>query len=279
MTPSQPIFLAPKLVQLDELLISFLEQLSPDQWQAPTLAPGWQVHDVAAHLLDGNLRSLSMLRDGYFGESPGEISGYPDLLAFLNRLNADWVKAMRRLSPSILIELLKTSGKAYCEHLASLDPFAPAAFSVAWAGDTTSPNWFHIAREYTEKWHHQQQIREAAGGDSPLMAPEFLLPFIDTSMRALPHHYRGVEGQEGDVIRFEITGNVVFSCDLAWKNGRWELGAGEEQQPAALAQVPDAVAWRMFTKGITRPAALHASRLEGNRDLAAHFFSMLAIMG
>ncbi len=279
MKPPQPVFLAPKLVQLDELLVGLLSQLSPDQWQAPTLAPGWRVHDVAAHLLDGNLRSLSMLRDGYFGESPGEINEYADLVVFLNRLNADWVKAMRRLSPSLLVELLRISGKAYCEHLASLDPFAPAAFSVAWAGETTSLNWFHIAREYTEKWHHQQQIREAVGGESPLLASEFMIPFLDTSMRALPHHYRHVEGQEGDVIRFEITGKALFSCDLAWEEGKWKLSQANEQSPATLVEVPDSVAWRMFTKGVTRPEALLAARVEGNAILAEPFFSMLAIMG
>jgi hypothetical protein len=32
---------------------------------------------------------------------------------------------------------------------------------VAWAGEAESKNWFHVARDYSEKWHHQQQIREA----------------------------------------------------------------------------------------------------------------------
>jgi hypothetical protein len=43
----------------------------------------------------------------------------------------------------------------------SLDPFARAIFNVSWAGEETSPNWFDTARELTERWHHQQQIRLA----------------------------------------------------------------------------------------------------------------------
>ena len=43
------------------------------------------------------------------------------------------------------------------------DPDAPAVFSVAWAGEDKSAHWFDVAREYTEKWHHQQQIRDAVG--------------------------------------------------------------------------------------------------------------------
>ena len=38
-----------------------------------------------------------------------------------------------------------------------------AIFSVAWAGESESENWFDVARDYTERWHHQQQIRDAVG--------------------------------------------------------------------------------------------------------------------
>jgi hypothetical protein len=41
-----------------------------------------------------------------------------------------------------------------------LDPDA-AGLAAAWAGETDSRNWFDVAREYTEKWHHQQQLRDA----------------------------------------------------------------------------------------------------------------------
>jgi len=70
-----------------------------------------------------------MLRDGYFGEAPGEINSYSDLLAFLNRLNAEWVTATRRLSPPVLIELLAQSGREYADFLTTLDLQAPAAFA------------------------------------------------------------------------------------------------------------------------------------------------------
>ena len=32
------------------------------------------------------------------------------------------------------------------------------------AGEAVSANWFDVAREFTERWHHQQQIRLAIGG-------------------------------------------------------------------------------------------------------------------
>jgi hypothetical protein len=41
---------------------------------------------------------------------------------------------------------------------------------VSWAGPDTSPAWLDIARDYTEFWVHQQQIRDAVdrpGADRP----------------------------------------------------------------------------------------------------------------
>ena len=74
------------------------------------------MHDVAAHLLDGNLRTLTMLRDGHFGPGPADTS-YPGLVAYLDALNADWVRAARRLSPAVLIDWLAQSGAEYTAFL------------------------------------------------------------------------------------------------------------------------------------------------------------------
>ena len=53
---------------LDRKLIELLSSLTPDEWNAQTVAKRWKVKDVASHLLDGNLRGLSITRDHYFGE-------------------------------------------------------------------------------------------------------------------------------------------------------------------------------------------------------------------
>jgi hypothetical protein len=91
MNKSDKIDTVSLLPELDEMLIKLLDGLSDADWEKQTLAPKWKVKDVAVHLLDGNLRTLSMLRDGYYGDKPDNIHTYEDLIAFLNRLNADWV--------------------------------------------------------------------------------------------------------------------------------------------------------------------------------------------
>ena len=101
LSATAPIHVLPLFPVLDQRLTELLRSLSPTEWQRPTLARQWTVKDVAAHLLDGNLRSLSMLRDGYFREAPADPNSYDGLVTFLNGLNADWVRAPRRLSPRL----------------------------------------------------------------------------------------------------------------------------------------------------------------------------------
>jgi hypothetical protein len=80
------------------------------------------------------------------------------------------VTVYRRLSPPVLIAWMERSSGEAASYFASLDPFAPARIGVSWAGEAVSPNWFDVARELTERWHHQQQIRLALaepGGARP----------------------------------------------------------------------------------------------------------------
>ncbi len=272
-----PLYLTGLLPKLDGLLIGLLEGLSTSDWELPTLAGAWRIKDVAAHLLDGNLRTLSILRDGYEGESPGQVNSYRDLVDFLNQLNADWVKATRRLSPRILIEFLKITGEEYNDYLQTLDPHAQAVWPVAWAGESESKNWFHIAREYTEKWHHQEQIRYALGDDRELLKTLWYLPYLDTSVRALPYHYRAIEGTPGDLIRFVFLGEIEKHWFLQYETG-WTLYTQVEATPTCEVHIPDEYAWRIFTKGIAREEAIRKSKITGNSELGMKIFDMLAVM-
>ncbi|MCB2409969.1 maleylpyruvate isomerase N-terminal domain-containing protein [Hymenobacter lucidus] len=265
---------------LDQHLLTLLAELTPAQWELPTLAPRWRVRDVALHLLDGNLRSLSMLRDGYFGVQPTGGS-YPEIVTFLNQLNADWITAGQRLSPQIIRWLLEVSGPAYNRYLAGLDPEAPATFAVAWAGESESANWFHIARDYTEKWHHQQQIRQAVGQPAALLTRELYHPFLATCLRALPYHYREVAAETGQVIAVVVTGAAGGTWYLRRTASGWELGeAPEAAGPvAATITIEGDVAWRLFTKSLPRPLAEASIQLSGERHLGEPIFGLITVMG
>jgi uncharacterized protein (TIGR03083 family) len=278
MKKSEPILIAHLFPKLDELLLSFLRGLSPADWECRTVAPQWNVKDVAAHLLDGNLRQLSILRDRHFGEKPEHADSYPALVEFLNRLNADWTRAYRRISPAVLIDLLEYTGRQFCQYMQSLDPFAPSLLTVDWAGETSSMNWFHIAREYTEKWHHQQQIRFAVGDDAILLTDRLYLPYLNTSMRALPHHYRDTHADIDETIRFsvaDVSGAVWF---LVRTSGGWELSGACETLPSCTVDMDKNIAWRMVTRGIDKAGAKSFVQIEGNKELGEKIFDMTAVI-
>ena len=274
----EPIFTSHLFPVLDEKLLEILRSLSVQDWDKQTLAPLWKVKDVAAHLLDGNIRTLSMFRDHYFGEKPENIDTYQDLVGYLNRLNADWVLAMKRVSPKLLIELLEITGHEYSKLMRTLDPFEKAIFPVAWAGENESANWFHIAREYTEKYHHQQQIRMAFGQEDILYQREFYFPYLDTSLRALPHHYRAVQAEEGEVIKVNISGDCGGNWYLYRSEYKWILVTECLFHPTCTITIAPEIAWRLFTKGIKPEEAKTYINIAGNELYGNKIFDMLAVM-
>ena len=279
MTPAGPIFVIELFPETDRRLVELLGSLAADDWLKPAAGPSWQVRDVAAHLLDGNLRRLSLGRDALDPPQPAEpIREYSDLVDYLNDLNAQWVTAARRLSPRVLMDLLESTGRQVYEFFSSLDPFDDAMFPVAWAGDVTSPIWFDIARELTEKWHHQQQIRDAVGAP-PLTDKEHLFPVLDTFLRGLPHAYRDVDAREGTMVGVRILGPAGGDWALVAHGDCWTLYEGSPENASATIEIDQNDAWRLFTKGLTPDEARPRASIAGELGLAEPLFGLVSIMG
>ncbi|MBS1681341.1 MAG: maleylpyruvate isomerase N-terminal domain-containing protein [Bacteroidetes bacterium] len=271
-----PIDVAHLLPALDKKLIELLKSLTPEEWAMQTIAKKWKVKDVAAHLLDGNIRILSTLRDNYFGEKT-EAKTYGELVDFLNRLNADWVCAMKRVSPDMLIALLEFTGPMYCNYYQSLDPSGKAGFAVDWAGEAESKNWMHIAREYTEKWLHQQQIRDAVK-KTGLMTKDFFRPFINIFMLALPHTYRNVNASDGTSVNVTIDGSIGGSWILRCQNNRWQFADSPgEKFEAEIILDPD-TAWKLFSKSWRPIDVREKVKIIGNKELGEVALTMVSVM-
>jgi uncharacterized protein (TIGR03083 family) len=271
--PLQTLHLFPLL---DRELISLLRSLTAAEWQLPTIAKLWTVKDIASHLLDGNLRTISYYRDNYL-EAVGKIDSYKDLVTYLNQLNMSWTNATKRLSPQVLIELLATTGTQYIQQLQQLQPFDTAVFSVAWAGEAASYNWFHIAREYTEKFIHQQQVRDAVGKPG-IMTKELFHPFIDIFMYALPHTYRNTAAATGTVVQLKVSTGIGGIWNLEKRDNNWALTKNITALPAAVVNITPEIAWKLFSKGISPEMALPEIEITGNKQLGAVALQMIAVM-
>lgn len=269
------IILVDRFPPLRTHLLALLADLGEDDWARPTAAPRWSVKDVAAHLLGGDVAILSGKRDGF--HTPQRIENNDQLIELIDRLNAEWVLAARRMSPRLLRELLSFTGPEVEACFASLDPVAMGG-AVSWAGPEPAPVWFDLAREFTERWHHQQQIRDATVRP-PLYDPYFLSPVLDTFVRALPYAYRNTMALAGTCVRFEISGEAGGIWFVSKGEEAWTLLLDSTTEPTANVVIPQDVAWRLFTKGIDREKARSLAVTGGRADLVAPIFATTAIIG
>ncbi|NOT45466.1 MAG: hypothetical protein HOP14_12765 [Acidobacteria bacterium] len=76
--PLAPTYTADLLAPLHDELVQLLRGLPPEAWDRPTVAGAWRVRDVVAHLLDGQLRTLSALRDGHLPAPDATVGLDPD---------------------------------------------------------------------------------------------------------------------------------------------------------------------------------------------------------
>jgi uncharacterized protein (TIGR03083 family) len=277
LTPVTPVFLVDLLPGLHAELMGVLRGLNPNQWGRPTACALWSVKDIVAHLLDTALRRLSFGRDRWEFASDRPIATYADLVGYLNRLNAEWVAAARRLSPGVLMDMLDLTAEQLHTYFRSLDPYAPAQFSVAWAGDKSSSNWFDIGREYTERWLHQQQIREAVGAPA-LSSRKWLHPTLDIFVRVLPFTYREVQAEVGRSLRLEIQGEAGGVWTLSQTEEGWRLFVGEDEASSTRISLPEEAAWKLFSKGLSPEQAERLVSIEGDVRLGQPLLGALAIM-
>ncbi|MBV9038551.1 MAG: maleylpyruvate isomerase family mycothiol-dependent enzyme [Acidobacteriaceae bacterium] len=269
------IMIVDRFAPLRAHLLTLLAELGEEDWARPTAAPGWSVKDVTAHLWGGDVAILSGKRDGF--RSAQQIDSYDQLVELVDRLNREWVLAARRLSPRLLREFLAFCGPEVEACFSSLDPMQMGG-PVGWAGSDPAPVWFDLAREFTERWHHQQQIRDATGRP-PLYDPYFLTPVLDTFVRALPYAFRNATAPAETSVRFEISGAAGGIWYVYKTDAVWTLLLDSPTEPATTVVLPQDVVWRLFTKGMDRDKARSLAVIGGRVDLAALIFATTAIIG
>jgi len=260
-----------------QALKELLGALSPRDWELPTACASWCVKDVAAHLLAGDLGILSRRRDSYSIPGVPAPRDYNELVALINALNDAWVMAARRLSPRVLVDLLAWAGPQVEDYFGTWEPDAPG-YPVDWAGPGPAPNWLDLAREYTERWHHQQQIRDAVGRPG-LKEARYLHPVLDAFVRALPHSFRDVAAPAGTTVLVRITREGGGDWFVVREATGWGLYLDVQTPPAAAVHVADDDAWRLFTKGLRGEEALRRVKVEGDPALCRRVLSTIAILG
>jgi uncharacterized protein (TIGR03083 family) len=256
-----------------EALVALLEELSLDDWFRPTSAGEWTVKDVAAHLVADDLGRVSSRRDGH--RQPWVPADEP-LKAYINRRNAEWVAAMRRLSPRVVTSLLDFSRHETQRLFESVDPFALGP-PVNWVGPEPAPNWLDLAREFTERWHHQQQIREAVA--APLLNnPTFLRPVLQTFAFSLVPPYRDLEAPAGSTVQLYVDGPSGGDWAVVRDEAGWSLRVGRANAPTGSVAMNEDTAWRMYIRALGRPDVEARSTFVGDPRLTRPVLEAFALV-
>lgn len=251
-------------------LLDLLAELEPSEWTLPTVCPGWHVRDVALHILGVDLGNIAIRRDGLAHLQPatGE-----ELGPFINRINAEWVTAARRLTAPLIRELLEFTARPIVDCMLAVDGSVVDA-NVSWAGSQPSPRWLDLAREYMERWVHQQHIRDATGRPGQDGA-EFVAPVVAASMFAVPV---ALEGRVGGSLAIEIEGPGGGDWLVASAGARWKLLQGRAPEAASRLRISAADWWRTVTLGVPPDQAISRARVDGDLGLARAALDAVAII-
>jgi uncharacterized protein (TIGR03083 family) len=259
-----PIDVRPLLGPERKALVDLLASLDKGEWNTATPCPGWSVHHLALHLVHDDLRRLSAQRDGHAGMWLVDIP-LDELAVALDEANSQWVRlAAPTISPQLTLELLVWLATPSEALLAGLDPKAKG-MTVSWAGAGPHPNWLDVAREYTERWVHQQQIRQAVARPG-FEQREYLEPVVDTFVRALPTILP--PRPAGTQVQLRVTSPFKRNWAIQASEGGWCFAAPSTQPAAVVAATADAV-WRRAVRMLSRNEARFRSQVEGDGELTA----------
>ncbi|MBA2285810.1 MAG: maleylpyruvate isomerase family mycothiol-dependent enzyme [Ktedonobacteraceae bacterium] len=259
-------------------LLELFSELEAEDWEKPTICPGWTVKDIALHLLGDDIGYLSGRRDHFSNPffRNKDLHAWPSLVKNINEANELWVQATTRISPKLLSALLELTGEQFHDYMQSLDPMAINGV-VSWAGPDPAPAWLDIAREYTERWLHQQQIRDAVKKPG-LKERRFFHPVLDTFVRALPHTYKDMPAPATTVLKFVVMGEAGDVWYLLREADRWSLAQDVELRPTTVVTMDQETCWRLFTRGIARDQARASITIEGDQKLGEKLLETVSII-
>ncbi len=273
-TPLEPVIVTDLFPDIRLELTHVLESLTDEQWEYPTVCTGWNVRDVALHLLGTRIGLLSGMRD-HDGQW-FKVDDFQELVDLINAQNELWVKAARRISRRLLISLLSITNEQIITYLNTLNPLDVGG-GIGWTGNNTDPIWMHIARELTEQWMHHQHICDAAEITS-LKEARFVHPVLSTFVYALPQTYHDTSAPIDTLVKLDITGEGGGTWHLVREADSWHLYSDTDLTPTTTISIDTDTAWRLFTKGLEAETIRQRADVEGDRSLFEVLLQTVAII-
>lgn len=246
---------------IDELLTS----LDDAAWSAPAL-PGWDVHDVVAHLI-GTEKMLAG------AEIPSVRADGEHVRNDIGQANELWVASLRDLSPAQMAAEFRA---ITAERLTTLHAMSQADFDApSWtpAGEGTYGRWMQI--RVFDCWMHEQDIRMAVGMPGHETGPE-VERSLDEVAGALGYII-GKRGRapQGSSVLISLTGPVRRKLRVV-TDGRAKVVESIDGEPTATIRMSSSLFLRLAGGREDAEAALGQVELDGDVALARQLATSLA---
>jgi len=218
------------------IIAHLLAGIDDGAWSRPAL-PGWDVHDVLAHLI-GTERMLA----GDQPPDPVDAGACAHVRNVIGEANEAWVVALRDRPHADLLDDFRA---VTADRLASLRAMSPEEFNApSWtpAGQATYARFMQI--RIFDCWMHEQDIRAAVGipgNESGAAAEEAL----DEVIKALGYIV-GKRGRapDGSSVLIRLTGPVQRDLPVV-VDGRARVVAAIEGEPTASLALSSSLFFRL----------------------------------
>ena len=267
--------IAPLFERERGLLLALLGSLTDDDWRRATACPEWNVLGLACHLLGGDLGLLARRRDEYMGTPAPDNASESELIDWLDELQAEWVRAARRMSPRLVVELLGWTSPRLIDTFASED-LTVLASRVSWAGPEPAPVWLDQLRELSECWIHRQQLLAAVDRPADL-DPDLLRPVLLGLRWAYPHRLSRAGLPAGSAVQINVADPINETWALRADDSGWTFDADARGDVIATAHLTADQAWRLLTNNLTQP--VDTLDISGDPRAVAVIASTRAIIG
>jgi uncharacterized protein (TIGR03083 family) len=249
-------------------LADLLAGLPDDAWST-TVLPGWDVHDVLAHLAGTEL-ALSG------AELPAPPAGHeagPHVHNDIGRVNELWVTSLRELSHA---DLLARFRDVTGSRLATLTAMSVEEFNApSWtpAGQGTYRRFMQI--RIFDCWMHEQDIRSALRQPGHQVGPAADRS-LDEVCGALGYII-GKRGRapDGSSVLIRLTGPIERDLRVV-TDGRAKVVDSFDGEPTATIALPSALFFRLAGGREDPVAALDQITLGGDVALARQLVTNLA---
>jgi uncharacterized protein (TIGR03083 family) len=205
-----------------------LAGLSDEQWQAQTPLPGWTVHDVTAHLIG----TESMLQGVATPEADVDVSTLKHVRNDIGVMNERWVRRLRGVSPTHLLEKFRATTAKRRDELTSISDADWNQITATPAGPDTYGRFMRV-RDF-DCWMHLQDIRDAIArpaADPAGTASRLALDEMAASMGFVVGKLGGAP--DGSRVAIELTGPLARTINIAVEGRGQVVDDFGRQQPTA----------------------------------------------